>query len=124
MSWRRERVAEPPSHRLALWQAPTVEMLKTQRTENPPRPSDPAWLLHGTVGFLAALVAFPLAYVVGTWTESSWVWLLLLGAQVLAFVVVPHRAFRWAFAVTTVVAYLVVVVLTALLVQAILDQTS
>jgi hypothetical protein len=74
--------------------------------------------VHGTAGVLVALGVFVLTYSSEMWTGSSWVWLVMVGVQVITYVVVPKRAFRLAFAITTGVAYVLLAVALAALAYA------
>jgi hypothetical protein len=93
-------------------------MTKSRRTEDRYRPAEPAGFAYGTLGIVSAFGVFVLTYYSEIWTGTSWVWLVMVGVQVLTYAVVTKRAFRLAFAITTVVAYVAVAVAFAAIVYA------
>ena len=93
-------------------------MTQSRRTEDQHRSAKPAGFVYATLGVVSALAVFVLTYFSEIWTGTSWVWLVMVGVQVLTYAVVTKRAFRLAFAITTGVAYVAVAVAFAAIVYA------
>jgi hypothetical protein len=73
-------------------------------------------------GFFAALGVFALAWLLSIVT--LWALLLMLGVQVVLWAFVPQRAFRLAFAITTVVVFVLLAIVLVTFVQAMTEFSS
>jgi hypothetical protein len=80
--------------------------------------------MYAVAGFLAALGVYVLAWLLSVLFETPWVFLVMVGVQVLIGSVVPQRAFRLTFAITTVVVFLLLAVLLVAFVQAMTEFSS
>jgi hypothetical protein len=102
-----------------LWDGVDVSSIEGQRAEDRHRPWMYAW-----AGFFAALATYVLAWLLSVLFHTPWVFVVMVGAQVLICNSVPQRAFRRTFAITTVVAFLLLAVVIVAVVQAVTEFSS